>query len=266
MVEKSAGNPPDHTASPIIDPWARLRAATSARIGLGRAGDAMRTQDVLDFQLAHARARDAVHTPLDTTALQAALAPRETILVQADVDSRSTYLRRPDLGRRLSPHCTDMLQKGDWDVVFVIADGLSSTAVQVHAAPFLHQVIGLLPGWRIAPIVIATQARVALGDDIGERLGAKLCALLVGERPGLTAADSLGVYLTYDPKRGRRDSERNCISNIHGGGLSYTTAADKLTWLMSEARSRKLTGVALKDDPLLPGAAVPTSLCADPPG
>ena len=227
------------------DIWSRLRAATPARIGLGRTGDALRVTDLLDFQMAHARARDAVHDPLDSDMLAAAL-PQPTLIVRSAAPDRATYLRRPDLGRILDPGCT--LPAGSWDAVFVLADGLSSVACTRHGPPLLRACFGRLPGWRIAPIVVATQARVALGDRIGEALGAKLAVMLIGERPGLSSADSLGCYLTYAPRAGRRDSERNCISNIHANGLSYADAADAITWLMTQARKRELTGIALKDD------------------
>ncbi len=234
---------------PENDPWRGLRRTTPARIGLGRTGDAQPVGAVLDFQLAHARARDAVHTPLDIEALTASLDGQEWLRVRSRAPDRGTYLRRPDLGRRLDPACLETLAPGGWDAVFVLGDGLSSTAVQRHAVPLFRAVSARLPGWRIAPVVIATQSRVALGDEIGEALGATLCAMLIGERPGLSVADSLGVYLTYGPRVGRRDSERNCISNIHpSGGLTYEMAATKLAWLMTEARHRRLSGVELKDD------------------
>lgn len=224
-----------------------MRSATRARIGLGRTGDALPVKDVLEFQLAHARARDAVHTPLDTASIAQAVAPLRTITVRSKAADRDTYLRRPDLGRQLDPACcTDL--PGPWEAVFVIADGLSPVGVQLHAAPMLRACLDRLPDWTVGPVVIATQARVALGDEIGEVMQARLCAVLIGERPGLSVANSLGVYLTYEPRVGRRDSERNCISNIHADGLSYAAAADMLTWLMTEARRRKLTGVGLKDD------------------
>lgn len=229
------------------DPWARLRGATTARIGLGRAGDAMRTHDVLSFQLAHGRARDAVHTPIDFGPIANAI-PAETIEVRSQAPDRATYLRRPDLGRRLHPHDRNRLKPGAYDVVFIIGDGLSATGVQKHAAPLLDACLRRLETWSVAPVILAHQARVALGDEIGEMLGARLCAMLIGERPGLSVADSLGVYLTYEPRIGRRDSERNCISNIHPAGLGYIQAADKLVWLMNEARTRRITGVQLKDD------------------
>ncbi|WP_428484880.1 ethanolamine ammonia-lyase subunit EutC [Rhodopila sp.] len=244
------------------DPWAALRATTRARIGLGRTGDAPPLRHLLDFQLAHARARDAVHTPLDTAAIAQALAPLPTVTVRSQAADRATYLRRPDLGRQLDPASHGALT-GIWDVVFVIADGLSPVGVGRHAAPLLRACLARLPGWSVAPVVIATQARVALGDDIGARLDAQLCAMLIGERPGLSVADSLGVYLTYQPRPGRRDAQRNCISNIHQDGLSYDAAADMLAWLMTEARARKLTGVELKDDrPAVVTAERPSSLPA----
>jgi ethanolamine ammonia-lyase small subunit len=240
------------------DPWARLRQATAARIGLGRSGDALPLKAVLDFQLAHAQARDAVHTALDVESLAGQLAPLPVLRVQSAAADRGIYLRRPDLGRRLAPECRDALAPVGKDVVFVIGDGLSARAVQRHAVPLLRACLERMRDFSVAPVVIATQARVALGDEIGGLLGARLCAVLIGERPGLSVADSLGVYLTHAPRPGRADSERNCISNIHGaGGLSYSAAADKLVWLMRQALIRGLTGVQLKDDSgALPGAPV----------
>jgi ethanolamine ammonia-lyase small subunit len=231
----------------MSDPWSVLRGSTRARIGLGRTGDALAVKEVLAFQLAHARARDAVHMPIDTDALSRDIAPLPVIVVRSQAADRESYLRRPDLGRRLDPGC-GLAAAERCDAVFVVADGLSPIGVQRHAPRLLHACIDRLSGWRIAPVVIATQARVALGDEIGARLQAALCVMLIGERPGLSAADSLGVYLTYQPRAGRRDCERNCISNIHAAGLSYDAAADMLVWLMTEARRRNLTGVDLKDD------------------
>jgi ethanolamine ammonia-lyase small subunit len=243
------------------DPYAALRAATPARIGLGRSGDSLPTRAVLDFQLAHARARDAVHGALDAPALAQALAPLPTVLAQSQVNERSIYLRRPDLGRRLDAPSRRALEvlRGAPDVVFVVADGLSAAAVQAQAAALIAVCLPGLNGLKIGPVVIATFARVALGDEIGALLGARICAVLIGERPGLSVADSLGVYLTYDPRPGRRDSERNCLSNIHGkGGLSIEQAAAKLVWLLREALNRGLTGVELKEETpqtvLAPGA------------
>ncbi|MGQ9370071.1 ethanolamine ammonia-lyase subunit EutC [Azospirillum sp. ST 5-10] len=240
--------------APANDPWARLRAATRARIGLGRSGDGLPTTALLDFQLAHARARDAVHTPFDPAAVTAGLDGLAAVEVRSAAPDRATYLQRPDLGRRLAPESAAALAAGAYDVAFVIGDGLSATAVHAHAAPMLKTVLARLAGWRVAPVVLAHQARVALGDAVGQRLGAALVAVLIGERPGLSAADSLGVYLTWEPRPGRSDAERNCISNIHPpDGLDYDTAADTLVRLMTEARRRRLTGVGLKDE----GAALP---------
>jgi ethanolamine ammonia-lyase small subunit len=242
----------------MSDLWAPLRSTTRARIGLGRTGDALPVADVLTFQLAHARARDAVHTPLDTALVAQAIAPLSSVTVHSQAADRQTYLRRPDLGRRLHPECHGLLS-GTWDAVFIIADGLSPTGVQFHAPPLLLACLQRLHGWSVAPIVIATQARVALGDEIGALLQAELSVVLIGERPGLSVANSLGVYLTYQPRPGRLDSERNCISNVHTDGLSYQSATDMLVWLMTEARHRKLTGVNLKDDRPVAMATAPSS-------
>lgn len=238
------------------DPWARWRAATRARIGLGRAGDGLPTAALLEFQLALARARDAVHGAVDVGALAAALAPLPVVRVHSRAADRAVYLRRPDLGRRLDEAgCRALAGMTDGqgcDVLFVVADGLSAAAVQAHAAPLVHACVQRLGGVRPGPVVLAEQARVALGDEAGAILGARLVALLVGERPGLSAADSLGVYLTWNPMVGRADSERNCISNIHGAGQSIPAAADTLCRLIRAALRRGLTGVALKDEgPLL---------------
>jgi len=234
---------------PASDPWTRLRGFTRARIGLGRAGDALPLEALLDFQLAHARARDAVHLPYDAASVAAALADLGPIAVASRAGDRTTYLRRPDLGRLLAPDDAARLKAGKWDAAFVIADGLSATGVVAHAVPVLRAVLEKLDDWKIAPPVIATQARVALGDDIGERLGAAMVAILIGERPGLSAADSLGTYLTWQPRIGRNDAERNCLSNIHPpDGMGYGEAAARLSWLMHEARARQLTGIALKDE------------------
>ncbi len=232
------------------DPWARLRAATPARIGLGRTGAALPTPVNLDFQFAHARARDAVHRAVDWDRLTADLAPLSSIRVRSAAPDRATYLRRPDLGRRLDT--------GDWpdltthvapDVVLVVADGLSADAIAVQAAPVVHATCTALKGLRIGPIVLAEQGRVAIGDEIGERIDARLVVLLVGERPGLTVADSLGAYITYGPRVGRKDSERNCISNIHAnGGLNHDAAAAKIAWLVRQALRLELTGTGLKEN------------------
>ncbi|PTQ13223.1 ethanolamine ammonia-lyase [Sphingomonas oleivorans] len=230
-------------------PFGRLRGATQARIGLGRAGNGLPTVPLLDFQLAHARARDAVHAALDIDLLTRQLEGRQTIAVDSSAGDRATFLQRPDLGRRLDPASAAHLARGEYDAVFILADGLSATAVHAHGAALIGAMAERLAGWRIAPVVLARQARVALGDDIGAALGAAQAVVLIGERPGLSAADSLGAYLTWDPRPGRRDSERNCISNIRPPyGLSHAAAADQLAWLMKEARKRRLSGVALKDE------------------
>ncbi|MGE4218597.1 MAG: ethanolamine ammonia-lyase subunit EutC [Alphaproteobacteria bacterium] len=240
---------------PPADPWGRLRALTPARIGLGRAGDGLPTGPLLDFQHAHARARDAVHAPFDADAILAGLADLSPVAVASRAGDRATYLRRPDLGRRLAPEDAARLSPGGWDAAFTIGDGLSATAVAAHAVPVLRAALARLPGWRIAPPVVASGARVALGDEVGAALGAAMVAVLIGERPGLSAADSLGIYLTWGPRIGRSDAERNCISNIHPpDGLGWDAAAERLTRLMRAARDRRLTGVALKEEGLaLPG-------------
>ncbi len=231
--------------------WARLRRTTPARIALGRVGHALPLGEVLDFQLAHARARDAVHAPLDVVALAAELAPLPMLQVASAAPDRATYLRRPDLGRRLSETSTALLAAtgGRCDVAFVIGDGLSATGVQAGAATLLKACAAQLGDLAVGPVVIAQQARVALGDPIGEALGARVVVMIIGERPGLSVHDSLGIYMTFAPRPGRTDAERNCISNIHGaGGLSPEDAARTLGWLLREALRLELSGVALKDD------------------
>lgn len=229
------------------DPWARLRAATPARIGLGRAGTGLPTAQMLEFQFAHARARDAVHRPLDVDGLAQDLAPFPVLHAQSNAPDRDTYLRRPDLGRQLQDGLSPIDR--DHDIAFVIADGLSADAVQSHAAPVLRACVQALPGYRIAPFVIVQQGRVAIGDAIGQHLRARAVIVLIGERPGLTVADSLGAYLTFDPKPGLRDSQRNCVSNIHGqGGLSHQMAADRIAWLARQALRLGLSGTGLKED------------------
>jgi ethanolamine ammonia-lyase small subunit len=226
-----------------------LKSFTPARVGLGRTGHSLLTVDLLRFQLDHARARDAVWEELDPASLGL-----PHILLHSAAGDRRTYLRRPDLGRILSEESRGRLEKGSYDAAIVLADGLSAAAVQRHAVPLLEELLPRLAdgGWKLAPLTVVLQARVAIGDEIGERLGARMVAVLIGERPGLSSPDSLGVYLTWDPRPGRTDAERNCISNIRTEGTGYRAAAHKLEFLMREARGRKLTGVALKEDaPLL---------------
>ena len=240
----------------LPDPLAVLRQATAARVGLGRAGQGLPTAPMLAFQLAHARAQDAVHAGLDLDQLRKALG-QPAIVADSAAPDRTAYLQNPDLGRRLDPPA-DSLSRGDYDLAIVLADGLSAIAVQAHGPALVAALAARVPDWRLAPIVIARQARVAIGDPIGEALGARMVVVLIGERPGLSAADSLGAYLTFDPKPGRRDSERNCVSNIRDpGGLTPDQAADKIAWLLREAKRLGFSGVDLKDrhTEILPGAA-----------
>ncbi len=238
------------------DPWRNLSRLTTARIGLGRAGGSLPTREVLNFQLAHARARDAVHLAFDSAAIEGELSARgwPCLTVQSRAQDRAAYLQNPDRGRRLSPDGLAALelwrQVPGYDVAFVVADGLSALATQRHAVPLLDATVpGLTArGWRIAPIVVARQGRVALGDEVGEALNAEVAVVLIGERPGLGSADSLGVYLTYGPRVGRTDAERNCISNVRLEGLSYADAAHKILYLVTESRRLKLSGVELKDE------------------
>jgi ethanolamine ammonia-lyase small subunit len=250
--------PPARPISEIVseDPWAQLKSFTQARIALGRVGSSLPTREVLDFSLSHALARDAVHLALDTQTLiaqiQAALAV-EVLHIHSQAQDRAAYLLRPDWGRQLSEASRQRLSllpiETAIDLLLVVADGLSSLAVQNHALPLLEEIRKQAPAeWYLGPLVVASQARVALADEIGEQLGARMVAILIGERPGLSSPDSLGVYLTHQPKSGRSDAERNCISNIRPGGLDYAAAAKKLLWLAKEARRLNMSGVALKDE------------------
>lgn len=235
------------------DPWTTLRRLTPARLALGRSGDALPTAEVLRFAAAHALARDAVHVPLDVPALADALVAGgwpAPVPVHSRAADRATYLRRPDLGRRLAEADAACLTRAEPppDLALVIGDGLSAVAAQRHAAPLLHALREALgEALRLAPPVIASQARVALADEIGERLGARAVLILLGERPGLSSPDSLGAYLTFDPRIGRHDAQRNCVSNIRPEGLPPATAAARLAWLVRESLRRELSGVGLKD-------------------
>lgn len=250
------------------DPWDALRRHTAARIALGHAGGATPTAAHLDFQMAHARARDAVHHALDADAVAAEIAAAGFSVAHARsaAADRATYLQRPDLGRRLDDASRAALAeaaaaRGPCEAVFVVADGLSALAVERHAAPLLRAVAARLAdgGWGEMPAVVVREGRVAVGDEIGAAFGATLVAVLIGERPGLSSPDSLGVYLTHAPRPGRTDAERNCISNVRPEGLPVAVAAHKLAWLMTEARRRRVTGVALKEEapPLPPGGETP---------
>jgi ethanolamine ammonia-lyase small subunit len=246
----------------VANPWHGLRKFTQARIALGRAGTSLPTDRHLEFQLAHARARDAVHHPLAVAPLRAALEQRgrEVVALRSAAGDRLIYLQRPDQGRRLERGSRATLEararasKEAFDAVFVVADGLSALAIEENAVPFLDAAIPSFKEWRLAPIVIVEQGRVAVGDEIGQVLRAGMVAILIGERPGLSSPDSMGIYLTFAPRVGTTDAQRNCISNIRREGLSWELAARKLHYLMSEARRRKLTGVALKDESEAPKA------------
>ncbi len=243
--------------------WRDLRQYTPARVALGRVGAGLPTAAHLAFQADHAAARDAVHAALDIAQLQTALS--ETKLTATAVRSacpdRPTYLRRPDLGRRLREEDRETLQPAPCKIAFVVCDGLSALAVQRHAAGLLALIVPALEP--DGPIVIATQARVALGDDVGEALHASAVIVLIGERPGLSTPDSLGAYLTWAPHVGRTDADRNCLSNIRPEGMPVAEAARKLIWLATEMRARKLSGVGLKDEaPMLAATANSTSLGA----
>jgi ethanolamine ammonia-lyase small subunit len=237
------------------DPWAVLRGATRARVALGRAGDGLPTSRELEFRAAHAVARDAVHMALDPDLVRARLPEAEVVEVHSAAADRAEYLQRPDLGRRLAPGAD--LSRTDADLAIVLADGLSPRAVHEHAAGTVTALLDRLPGWSVAPIVLAHQARVALGDEIGAALGARAVVVLIGERPGLSSADSLGVYLTWAPRAGRADSERNCVSNVRPPhGLGYAQAADTVAALLGAARELGASGVVLKDEgPALPPGA-----------
>lgn len=237
-----------------VDPWDTLRAATRARVGLGRAGDGLSTEENLRLAAAHAQARDAVHAPLDADAVLAALGERAGPVVRSRVADRTEYLQRPDLGRRLADD--HGLEAGSYDLAVVIADGLSARAVQDHAVAVVDALLPRLEGWSVAPVVVAEQARVALGDEIAVALGARMVLVLIGERPGMSAPDSLGAYLTYEPRVGRADSERNCVSNIRPpDGLTHDAGAEVLAALMTESFRLGLSGVGLKDT----GAALPSA-------
>jgi ethanolamine ammonia-lyase small subunit len=228
----------------------QLRNFTPARVGLGAAGVSLPTREVLAFQLAHARARDAVHAELDIPTLAHELG--DFITVHSEAHDRATYLRRPDLGRRLDPESRRRIQEksGKFDVAFIIADGLSAQAAQRHAPRILELALPELnaAAWRIAPLVMVEQGRVAIGDEIGYILDADLAVVLIGERPGLSSPDSLGIYFTWQPRPGRTDAERNCISNIHADGLSYPAAVHRLVFLLTESRRRRLSGVRLREE------------------
>ncbi|MDD1535254.1 MULTISPECIES: ethanolamine ammonia-lyase subunit EutC [unclassified Bradyrhizobium] len=248
---------PSVPARPAID----LRSFTPARVALGRTGASVPTGALLDFTLDHARARDAVHAAFDAPRLLADLRGLGLDVTEARSQAvdRRDYLRRPDLGRRLEPGSVEVLKRAasaPCQLALVIGDGLSAAAVHAHAAALVGRLLPLLAEGDavavgqvvVSQVVVASGARVALGDEIGAILGARMVVMLIGERPGLSAPDSLGAYLTFAPKPGRSDAERNCVSNIHHAGLSYDEAAFKIAWLVREGLARQVSGVALKDE------------------
>jgi len=252
------------TKEPVIEnPWASLRRYTDARIGLGRAGVSVPTKHLLEFQLAHAKAQDAVHTALDVTALANRLKDSpwcpssDPIHLQTRAKNRTQYLQRPDYGRRLDDKSSKSLRKhrnatdNHYDLVIAIVDGLSALAIEANAVPFLDCLIPALnigsDPWQISPLCIVEQGRVAIGDVIGELLHARCVLVLIGERPGLSSPDSMGLYMTWNPRLGRTDAQRNCISNVRAAGLSYLEASRRALHLLNEARARQLSGIQLKD-------------------
>ena len=250
--------PPAHIppSAPQDEPWAELRELTAARIALPRTGASLATAPLLDLRLAHARARDAVHAPLDEARLigELALLGLPVIAVASAAADRAHYLMRPDLGRRLGGDYAALLAASagsGHDLAFVIADGLSARAVETHTRPLLDAALPRLAGWRIAPLVVVRQGRVAIGDEVARALRADIAVVLIGERPGLSASDSMGAYLTFRPTPRTTDAERNCISNIRPEGLTYAEAAVTLTHLLRAMRARQISGVRLKDDRLL---------------
>src|SRR5689334_7900851 len=259
---RSSSNRPPQPVSTDDARWADLRRLTAARIGLKRTGASLATGPLLEFQLAHARARDAVHEPFDAARLAADFAAdigtelaklaAPVLTVASAAPDRQRYLMRPDLGRQLAPGAEAMLAQhaGCHDIVFVVPDGLSARAVSAHARPVLARTLPVLrgEGWRIGPLVIVCQGRVAVGDAIATALGAGCVVVLIGERPGLSAPDSMGAYLTWRPRPQTTDADRNCISNIRPEGIGYADAAFKLAHLLRTMRVRVLSGVTLKDD------------------
>ncbi|MDD2030144.1 MULTISPECIES: ethanolamine ammonia-lyase subunit EutC [Pseudomonas] len=240
------------------NPWLNLRNLTPARIALGRTGTSLPTSAQLDFQYAHAQARDAVHLAFDHEGIRAQLTERgrESLLLHSAASDRNSYLQRPDLGRRLDESSVQILEDyaaahpGGVDLAIVVADGLSALAVHRHTLPFLARLEEqtAADGWSTSPVILVEQGRVAVADEVAQRLGAKMSVILIGERPGLSSPDSLGLYFTYNPKVGLTDAYRNCISNVRLEGLSYGMAAHRLIYLMREACRRQLSGVNLKDE------------------
>lgn len=231
--------------------WSSYRSFSNARIALGRAGGSLTTTEMLAFRADHSLAKDAIWANLEAKVLQAQLNELglTSILLDSEARDRKQFIQRPDLGRKLSQSSADYLKRSTSksEISISIADGLSAMAILQHTGPFLEALLPLLTAYRIAPISIIRQGRVAISDEIGELLGCRLSIILIGERPGLSSPNSMGVYLTYSPKSGNTDEKRNCISNIRAEGLPYEYAAQKLHFLISESLRRKLSGVQLKD-------------------
>jgi ethanolamine ammonia-lyase small subunit len=241
--------------NPGDDPLSILKEFTAARIGLGRTGSSIPLKQSLEFKLAHAHARDAVYSELDIDKLAGDLEQFDLPVLQLHSKAayREQYLQRPDLGRKLDEESINLVNDradNNTDIAIVIADGLSATAVNSNAIGLLKILIPLLysTGLKLSPISLVKQGRVAIADDIGDCLNARLSIILIGERPGLSSADSVGVYLTFNPKPGLTDESRNCISNIRPHGLAFKPAAKKVFYLVQEAFKRKISGVALKDN------------------
>jgi ethanolamine ammonia-lyase small subunit len=243
------------TQSEIIqqDPWSSLKAYTAARIALGSAGVAIPLTETLRFKMDHAHARDAVQSQLEVEVLQQELSfsGLPIHLISSKAQDRKEYLQRPDLGRSISDASLELLkgiQNGETDIAIIIADGLSAAAIQKHAAPLLRVLIPLVSerGWSLAPLTIVLQGRVAIGDDVGAALKAKMTIMLIGERPGLSSPDSMGAYLTYGPSAGLKNNNRNCVSNIRPKGLPYLAATDILMRLLRTSFALKISGVELK--------------------
>ncbi len=281
----TTGGPATDSPAPVVPapnppalvtpaPWSTLKRFTDARIALGRAGHSLPTAAHLDFQLAHAQARDAVHLPFDAAGLALELelerAGLATLRLHSAAADRNTYLQRPDLGRRLSApsrqalgqHMDQARPLVPYDLAVVVADGLSALAVHQNAVPFIAALrerlaLDAQAPWHLAPVALVEQGRVAAGDEVGQALGAGAVVVLIGERPGLSSPDSMGIYLSWAPQVGLTDAQRNCISNVRPAGLGVEAAAEKLHYLLRRARSLGLTGVALKDDSALgdPGLA-----------
>ena len=238
--------------------WTLLKRWTQARVGLGRAGHALPTKALLDFQIAHARARDAVHIDWDIDAFEKSLkrnGAAETLVLQSNIENRTQYLLRPDRDRQLHPQSRDQLKRlaegKDYDITLIVTNGLSSLALNNHGLNFLSDLLSCLEelGLAMSPLCLLKNARVAIADEIGEIFKSQISLIVVGERPGLSVPDSLGLYLTFDPRWGRTDADRNCLSNIRQpDGLSYREAANKTLYLVREALQKKLSGVDLKDE------------------